>query len=123
MNVLGYYEDDSKNPIGYINGSGIVIFSNRKDLLQFKKLGGINELHNILSNIDYYTRVKSGNIINQQYSHEKASNMSSGNLQSGSGGFFGESSGKCGWGDFPSCCFYDCSPLWKTNLWPFNITM
>ncbi len=110
MTILGYYEDDNRQPIAYMNIKGIIIFSNDKTLKKYQKLGNSKELHNILSNINYYTRINNqSNLLNKN--------------QTGGGGFFGESNGKCGWGDFPSCCFYDCAPLWRTNVWPFNITM
>jgi hypothetical protein len=105
LNILGYFEDDFHNPIAFMNSFGLIVFSNNIKLKLEKKLGGISELHNILSDINYYK-------INREFK-----------MQKGSGGFFGESSGKCGWGDSPSCCFFGCEPLWKTNLWPFDITM
>lgn len=103
--ILGYFEDDFKNPIGFMDLAGMVVFSNDTKLKRERKLGGIQELHNVLSNVDYY---------NLSILRKK---------QSGGGGFFGESSGKCGWGDSPSCCFFGCEPLWRTNLWPFDINM
>ncbi len=102
MNILGYYEDDNNQPIAFMNTKGIIVFSNEKKIKENKKLGGIKELHNILSNLDYYKRIS--------------------NRQTGAGGFFGESYGKCGWGDGPSCCFFSCEPLWRTSLWPFSNT-
>lgn len=122
MNVLGYYEDDSKNPIGYLNNKGIIVFSNDSILKQSIKLGNLHDLHTIISNINYYKKIsycepqKSvGKTHNRKYSLNPS--------LSGGGGFFGESDGKCGWGNSPSCCFYDCQPLWRTNVWPLNISM
>jgi hypothetical protein len=105
-NVLGYYQNDFKKPIAYMNSNGILVFSDNEALLSKNLLGGNRELHSLLSNLDYYRL-----------------NGSLGRKQTGGGGFFGESNGKCGWGDSPSCCFFGCEPLWKTNVWPFDITM
>ena len=117
MDILGYYEDDSKNPIAFMNNKGIIVFKNDRNLKKYKKLGGVSELHKILSNLDYYKKTTNNG------SKVRIENTSFKPPQSGGGGFFGESNGKCGWGDSPSCCFYDCAPLWRTNVWPFNITM
>lgn len=98
--IIGYYTDDRNLPIAYMKKNSLIVFSNNKELVHYKKLGGIQELHAILSNITYYTKI-----------------------QKGGGGFFGESQGRCGWGDSPSCCFSSCAPLWKTNVWPFDFSM
>ncbi len=101
MQILGYYENDSKQPIAYLRLDGVVVFNNENKIKKNKKLGGIKELHQILSNVSYYTM----------------------NNQKGGGGIFGESYGRCGWGDGPSCCFFDCSPVWKTQVWPFDFSL
>ena len=151
MSILGYYEDDYKNPIAYMNIKGLIVFSNDKKLTNYKKLGSSKELHNILSNLDYYThfyistkinRLQSGDKThvslkpsqgsgkthNENYSLKPSQSGSKTHVslkppQGGGGGLFGESNGKCGWGDFPNCCFFNCAPLWQTNVWPFDITM
>ncbi len=43
----------------------------------------------------------------------------------GGAGFFGEVRGPCGWKENKKkdCCFKKCKPLWKTRLWPFNISI
>ncbi len=135
MNILGYFEDDSRQPMAFMNMKGVIVFSNESMLKKYNKLGGTKELHNILSNITYYglpqvkpyvpklasqKSTKSDFCLTQYTKYSKINNQ---NKQSGGGGFFGESNGKCGWGDFPNCCFYDCAPLWRTNVWPFHITM
>lgn len=116
MKIIGYYVDDKGLPIAYMKENGLIVFSNKDSLLSYKKLGGITELHAVLSNINYYNRIHivSGGI-------QMVSNSNS--IHKGGGGFFGESEGRCGWGDSPSCCFSSCAPLWRTNVWPFDFTM
>jgi hypothetical protein len=106
--LLGYFADKQGQPIAFMRGNGLIVFSNRTNRKDKKPiLGGSKELTQILSNPNYY----------KAFSKEK---KQKGNTQTGAGGLFGESNGKCGWGDSPSCCFYDCAPLWKTNLWPLS---
>lgn len=96
--VLGYFGDQSGNPIAYMRGNGLIVFSTKKSLKKYPLVGGSKEMTKIFSNLNYYSAFSK--------------------KQTGSGGLFNESSGKCGWGDSPSCCFYECEPLWKTQLWP-----
>ena len=98
--ILGYFGNKYNNPIAFMRGDGLIVFSTKKSLKKYPLLGGSKEMNKIFSNINYYS----------EFSKK----------QTGGGGLFGESNGKCGWGDSPSCCFYDCAPLWKTNLWPLS---
>ena len=101
--LLGYFADREGEPIAYMKGDGLIVFSNKTNKNTRKPLlGGTRELTQILSNLDYY----------KAFSKK-------GNSQTGGGGLFGESNGPCGW-NAPSCCFYDCAPLWRTNLWPLS---
>ncbi len=102
--VLGYFGERGAEPIAYMNGGGLIIFSSKKGLKKYKCLGGYREMNKILSNLDYY------NIGLSKHKH----------VQSGGGGLFGESQGSCGWGSYPSCCFFNCAPIWRTSLWPIS---
>jgi hypothetical protein len=108
MKIVGYYEDDNKSPVAVMNGGGIIVFTNDKKVKQYKKLGGTKELHKILSNVEYY---------------KMGRNSVSVKSQRGGGGLFGESQGKCGWGNSPDCCFFGCSPMWRTHAWPLDISL
>jgi hypothetical protein len=103
MGILGYFDDDNKQPIAFVKQNGLVVFSNDVKIKENNRLGGTKELHKVLSNVSYYVRRENPN-----------------RGQNGGGGLFGESQGKCGWGDSPNCCFYDCAPTWRTQLWPFD---
>lgn len=105
--VLGYFGDEHGDPLGYLDTYGLVVFSNKKKDVPHRQLGGYKDMMRILSNPEYYVRM------NLVVKNRK---------QKGGSGFFGESNGKCGWGDGPSCCFYDCAPLWRTSVWPFGDT-
>ncbi len=100
--VLGYFADQYGNPIALMRGNGLIVFSTKKSLKKYPLIGGSKEMTQIFSNLNYYSAFDAPKIQNQK----------------GGGGLFGESNGKCGWGDSPSCCFYECEPLWKTQLWP-----
>lgn len=100
--ILGYFDDLQGNPISYIDKNGLIVFSNKKSLKNYRLLGSYSEMNRILSNIDYYILHK--NLVKQH----------------GSGGLFGESEGSCGWGSNPSCCFFSCAPMWRTSLWPIS---
>jgi len=105
--ILGYFADKQGQPIAFMRGNGLIVFSTRTNRAdKMSRLGGTKELTKILSNPNYY------NAFSKKTKHIL--------IQTGGGGLFGESNGKCGWGDSPSCCFYDCAPLWKTNLWPLS---
>jgi len=104
--ILGYFADQYNMPIAFMRGGGLIVFSTKKSLKKYPILGGSKEMTKIFSNINYY----------KAFSKDKKHILN----QTGGGGLFGESNGKCGWGDSPSCCFYDCAPLWKTNLWPLS---
>jgi hypothetical protein len=102
--ILGYFGNKEGVPIAYMRSSGIILFSNKKELNKYTYLGNFNRLNNTISN---------------KYIHTKQHKQ-----QKGAGGLFGESQGSCGWGNNPSCCFVECAPLWRTTLWPFsNATM
>ena len=96
--ILGYFGDQYNNPIAFMRGNGLIVFSTKKSLKKYPLVGGSKEMTKIFSNLNYYSAFSKN--------------------QTGSGGLFGESSGKCGWNGAPSCCFYECDPLWKTQLWP-----
>ena len=100
--VLGYFGDQYNNPIAFMRQNGLIVFSTKKSLKKYPLVGGSKEMTKIFSNLNYYTAFSTKHILNQ----------------TGGGGLFGESNGKCGWGSTPSCCFYECAPLWKTQLWP-----
>jgi hypothetical protein len=105
--ILGYFGNKGGVPIAYMRSSGIILFSNKKELTNYKYLGNFNTLNNIIS-----TR------------HMDKKHKQHKQQQKGAGGLFGESQGSCGWGNNPSCCFTECAPLWRTTLWPFsNATM
>jgi hypothetical protein len=89
-----------------MRGDGLVIFSTKKSLKKYPLLGGSKEMINIFSNLNYYTAFSKKHILNQ----------------TGGGGLFGESTGPCGW-NAPSCCFFACETLWKTQLWPTDARM
>jgi hypothetical protein len=109
--ILGYFGNKEGIPIAYMRKSGIILFSNKKELTNYKYLGNFNILNNTISN--RYIRTK-----HKEHKQHKQQQ------QKGAGGFFGESQGSCGWGNNPSCCFSECAPLWRTTLWPFsNATM
>ena len=99
--VLGYFGDQYNMPIAFMRVNGLIVFSTKKSLKKYPLLGDCKEMIKIFSNLNYYTAFHKKHILNQ----------------TGSGGLFGESSGPCGW-NAPSCCFYECAPLWKTQLWP-----
>lgn len=105
--VLGYFSDQYGNPIAFMRGNGLIVFSTKKSLKKYPLVGGSKEMTKIFSNLNYYSAFSKKHISNQ----------------TGAGGLFGESNGKCGWGDSPSCCFYECEPLWKTQLWPTDTWM
>jgi hypothetical protein len=104
--VLGYFGDQYNNPIAYMRQNGLIVFSTKKSLKKYPLVGGSKEMTKIFSNLNYYNAFSKKNILNQ----------------TGSGGLFGESNGPCGW-NAPSCCFYECEPLWKTQLWPTDARM
>ena len=97
--ILGYFGDQYNNPIAFMRKNGLIVFSTKKSLKKYPILGGSKEMNKIFSNINYYSGFSK--------------------KQTGAGGLFGESNGPCGW-NAPSCCFYECAPLWKTNLWPLS---
>jgi hypothetical protein len=102
--ILGYFGDKKGNPIAYMRHSGLILFSNKKELEKYDYLGDFNFLNRVINsgNRDVFSKRK---IIHKQRA---------------GGGFFGESQGSCGWGNYPSCCFTSCAPLWRTSLWPFS---
>jgi hypothetical protein len=108
--ILGYFGNKEGVPIAYMRNSGIILFSNKKELSNYKYLGNFNSLNTTISSKYIDKKQK------QKHKNNKP--------QKGAGGLFGESQGSCGWGNNPSCCFTECAPLWRTTLWPFsNATM
>ena len=105
--ILGYFGDKQGHPIAYMRNSGLILFSNKKELLDYNYLGNFNFLNKV---------IRSGNRDMFYFGKKDTS------LMRGGGGFFGESQGSCGWGNNPSCCFTSCAPLWRTSLWPFSDT-
>jgi hypothetical protein len=108
--IVGYFGDKQGKPIAYMRNSGLILFSNKKQLAKYNYLGDFDFLNRVIisGNRDVFNKNK------QQATSRKK----------GGGGFFGESQGSCGWGNDPSCCFTSCAPLWRTSLWPFsNATM
>jgi hypothetical protein len=104
--LLGYFGDKNTEPIAYMRKNGLIVFSTRTNRTdKMSRLGGSKELTEILSNLNYY----------KAFSKKKKHILN----QTGGAGLFGESNGPCGW-NAPSCCFYDCAPLWRTNLWPLS---
>ena len=100
--ILGYFGDQYGNPIAFMRENGLIVFSTKKSLKKYPLVGGSKEMTKIFSNLNYYSAFSK--------------------KQTGGGGLFGESNGRCGWGNTPSCCFYDCEPLWKTQLWPIDFS-
>jgi hypothetical protein len=119
--ILGYFGDKQGKPIAYMRNSGLILFSNKKQLIKYNYLGDFNFLNSVISsgNRDVFSKnnrhkQRAGGK-SQLYVEQQATL-----LKKGGGGFFGESQGSCGWGNNPSCCFTSCAPLWRTSLWPFS---
>jgi hypothetical protein len=109
--ILGYFGNKEGTPIAYMRHSGVILFSNKKELTNYEYLGNFNTLNKIIT---------SGHRNMFKTKHSDKSQK----ISRGGGGLFGESQGSCGWGNNPSCCFTECAPLWKTTLWPFsNVSM
>jgi hypothetical protein len=122
--ILGYFGDKNGNPIAYMRQSGIILFSDKKDLVKYNYLGDFSFLNMVISsgNRDMFNVNVSKKNARQQSLPKKGgkSREQQALRKEGGGGFFGESQGSCGWGNNPSCCFTSCAPLWRTTLWPFS---
>jgi hypothetical protein len=107
--IFGYFGDKQGKPIAYMRTSGLILFSNKKELLNYNYLGDFVFLNKVIvsGNRDMFYKKKG----NKSHIYDG---------QRAGGGFFGESQGSCGWGNNPSCCFTACAPLWRTSLWPFS---
>jgi len=113
--ILGYFGNKQGKPIAYMRNSGLILFSNKIELVKYDYLGSFNFLNSVISsgNRDVFrVQHKSQLYVEQQAALRKK----------GGGGLFGESQGSCGWGNNPSCCFTSCAPLWRTSVWPFSDT-
>ncbi len=126
-NILGYLGDKQGKPIAYMRDSGLILFSNNKELFKYNYLGDFRFLNKVIrsGNRDMFFQNKR----QQATSHKRGGGKSQLYVEQqgtshkrGGGGFFGESQGSCGWGNNPSCCFTSCAPLWRTSLWPFSDT-
>jgi hypothetical protein len=132
--ILGYFVDRRGNPIAYMRSSGLILFSNKKELSNYNYLGDFNFLNRVISsgNRDIFSKRKvkkqcQHHVEQQDSLRKKGGGKSQLHVEQqdslrkkGGGGFFGESQGTCGWGNYPSCCFAECAPLWRTTLWPFS---
>ena len=126
--ILGYFGDKQGKPIAYMRNSGLILFSNKKELVKYNYLGGFDFLNRVIisGNRDVFSKN------NRQQATSRMHKQRAGGksqlyveqqgtlLKKGGGGLFGESQGSCGWGNNPSCCFTSCAPLWRTSLWPFS---
>ena len=122
--ALGYFDNAEHQPIAYMNTEGLVVFSSESWLKKLHRLGGIRELNNIIKNVDYIHLFEKANVQNQVHQNVvKLQHVNMDRQQRGGEGLFGESVGRCGWGNNPSCCFYDCAPLWRTQVWPWKFYM
>jgi hypothetical protein len=145
--ILGYFGDKKGKPIAYMRNSGLILFSNKKELVKYNYLGGFDFLNRVISsgNRDVFSKNnknkqraggksqlyveqqgKSQLYVEQQgksqlYVEQQATSRM--RKQRAGGGLFGESQGSCGWGNNPSCCFTSCAPLWRTSVWPFSNTI
>jgi hypothetical protein len=108
--ILGYFGDKQGKPIAYMRNSGLILFSNKKELVKYNYLGDFNFLNRVIisGNRDVFSKKKKQQATSRLHK------------QRAGGGLFGESQGSCGWGNNPSCCFTSCAPLWRTSLWPFS---
>ncbi len=122
--ILGYFGDKNGNPIAYMRQSGIILFSDKKDLVKYNYLGDFSFLNRVISSGNRYMfngKKSNKNARQQALQKEGGKSREQQTLRKeGGGGFFGESQGSCGWGNNPSCCFTSCAPLWRTTLWPFS---
>jgi hypothetical protein len=140
--ILGYFGDKQGKPIAYMRNSGLILFSNKKELVKYNYLGGFDFLNRVISsgNRDVFSKNnghKSQLYVEQQATSRMRKQRAGGKSQlyveqqatsrmrkqRAGGGLFGESQGSCGWGNNPSCCFTSCAPLWRTSVWPFNDTI
>lgn len=116
--ILGYYEDAEHQPVAAMTKEGLIVFNKDSKLKRRPLLGGLKELKAILGNVEYIQLFQKSTLKTKvaQQTHSRKTH----GVQKGGQGFFGESVGRCGWGNSPSCCFYDCAPLWKTQAWPWK---